>query len=74
MTGIYYVGGAVFLESDTTLKLEGGTITENSSRGSVFIDGAIFEMSGGTITGETVGVRNNVGTFTMTGGPYYGML
>ena len=25
-------------------------------------------MSGGTITGETVGVRNNVGTFTMTGG------
>ena len=66
--GIYYVGGAVFLEKDTTLKLEGGTITGNSSRGSVFIDGAIFEMSGGTITGETVGVYNNVGTFTMTGG------
>ena len=68
VTGIYYVGGAVFLEKDTTLKLEGGTITGNSSRGSVFIDGAIFEMSGGTITGETVGVYNNVGTFTMTGG------
>ena len=68
LTGIYNVGGAVFLENDTTLKLEGGTITGNSSRGSVFIDGAIFEMSGGTITGETVGVRNNVGTFTMTGG------
>ena len=68
VTGIYYVGGAVFLENDTALKLEGGTITGNSSRGSVFIDGAIFEMSGGTITGETVGVRNNVGTFTMTGG------
>lgn len=71
MTGIYYVGGAVFLENDTTLKLEGGTITENSSSGgSVFISGekAVFEMSGGTITGETVGVRNNVGTFTMTGG------
>ena len=70
VTGIYYdyVGGAVFLENDTTLKLEGGTITGNSSRGSVFIDGAIFEMSGGTITGETVGVRNNVGTFKMTGG------
>ena len=69
--GIYYVGGAVFLENDTTLKLEGGTITENSSSGgSVFISGekAVFEMSGGTITGETVGVRNNVGTFTMTGG------
>ena len=66
--GIYYVGGGVFLENDTTLKLEGGTITGNSSRGSVFIDGAIFEMSGGTITGETVGVRNNVGTFKMTGG------
>ncbi len=45
VTGIYYVGGAVFLENDTTLKLEGGTIT-----------------------GETVGVHNNVGTFTMTGG------
>ena len=45
VTGIYYVGGAVFLENDTTLKLEGGTIT-----------------------GETVGVRNNLGTFTMTGG------
>ena len=68
LTGIYNVGGAVFLENDTTLKLEGGTITGNSSRGSVFIDGAIFEMSGGTITGETVGVRNNVGTFKMTGG------
>ena len=66
--GIYYVGGGVFLENDTTLKLEGGTLTGNSSRGSVFIDGAIFEMSGGTITGETVGVRNNVGTFKMTGG------
>jgi len=68
VTGIYYVGGAVFLENGTTLKLEGGTITGNSSRGSVFIDGAIFEMSDGTITGETVGVRNNVGTFKMTGG------
>ena len=68
VTGIYNVGGAVFLENDTTLKLEGGTITGNSSRGSVFIDGAIFEMSGGTITGETVGVRNNVGIFKMTGG------
>ena len=68
MTGIYNVGGAVFLENGTTLKLEGGTLTGNSSRGSVFIDGAIFEMSGGTITGETVGVYNNVGTFTMTGG------
>ena len=68
VTGIYNVGGAVFLENDTTLKLEGGTITGNSSRGSVFIDGAIFEMSGGTITGETVGVRNNVGTFKMSGG------
>ena len=69
--GIYNVGGAVFLENDTTLKLEGGTITGNSSSGgSVFISGekAVFEMSGGTITGETVGVRNNVGTFTMTGG------
>ena len=68
MTGIYNVGGAVFLKNGTTLKLEGGTLTGNSSRGSVFIDGAIFEMSGGTITGETVGVRNNVGTFKMTGG------
>ena len=68
MTGIYNVGGAVFLENGTTLKLEGGTLTGNSSRGSVFIDGAIFEMSGGTITGETIGVRNNVGTFKMTGG------
>ena len=68
LMGIYNVGGAVFLENDTTLKLEGGTITGNSSRGSVFINGATFVMTGGTITGETVGVRNNVGTFTMTGG------
>ena len=68
LTGIYNVGGAVFLENDTTLKLEGGTLTGNSSRGSVFINGATFVMTGGTITGETVGVRNNLGTFTMTGG------
>ena len=68
VTGIYYVGGAVFLENDTTLKLEGGTITGNSSRGSVFINGATLVMSGGTITGENVGVHNNVGTFTMIGG------
>ena len=61
-------GGAVFLEKDTTLKLEGGTLTGNSSHGSVFINGATFVMTGGTITGETVGVHNNVGTFTMTGG------
>ena len=69
LTGIYNVGGAVFLENDTTLNLEGGTITgNNSSGGSVFINGATFVMTGGTITGETVGVRNNVGTFTMIGG------
>lgn len=60
-------GGAVFLEKDTTLKLEGGTLTGNSCS-SIYIDGATFVMSGGTITGETVGVHNNVGTFTMTGG------
>ena len=67
--GIYYdyVGGAVFLEKDTTLKLEGGTLTVNSGS-SIYIDGAIFVMSGGTITGKTVGVHNNVGTFTMNGG------
>ena len=62
-------GGAVFLEKDTTLKLEGGTLTGNSCS-SIYIDGATFVMSGGTITGETVGVHNNnnMGTFTMTGG------
>ena len=66
MTGTYNVGGAVFLENGTTLKLEGGTLTGNRCS-SIYIDGAIFVMSGGTITGETVGVHN-VGTFTMTGG------
>ena len=60
-------GGAVFLEKDTTLKLEGGTLTGNSCS-SIYIDGATFVMSGGTITREAVGVHNNVGTFTMTGG------
>ena len=67
LTGIYNVGGAVFLENDTTLKLEGGTLTGNSGS-SIYIGGATLVMSGGTITGETVGVYNNVGTFTMTGG------
>lgn len=69
VTGIYYdyVGGAVFLEKDTTLNLEGGTLTVNSGS-SIYIDGATLVMSGGTITGKTVGVHNNVGTFTMTGG------
>ena len=67
VTGIHYVGGGVFLEKDTTLKLEGGTLTGNSGS-SIYIDGATFVMSGGTITGEAVGVHNNVGTFTMTGG------
>ena len=66
---VHSVGGAVFLENGTTLNLEGGTITGNSSSGgSVFINGATLVMSGGTITGENVGVHNNVGTFTMTGG------
>ena len=65
---VHSVGGAVFLENGTTLKLDGGTLTGNSSRGSVFINGATLVMSGGTITGENVGVHNNVGTFTMTGG------
>ena len=67
VTGIHYVGGAVYLKEGTTLKLEGGTLTGNSCS-SIYIDGATFVMSGGTITGETVGVRNNLGTFTMTGG------
>ena len=65
---VHSVGGAVFLENGTTLKLDGGTLTGNSSRGSVFINGATLVMSGGTITGENVGVHNNVGTFTMNGG------
>ena len=65
---VHSVGGAVFLENGTTLNLEGGTLTGNSSHGSVFINGATFVMTGGTITGETVGVHNNVGTFTMIGG------
>jgi len=59
-------GGAVFLEKDTTLKLEGGTLTGNSCS-SIYIDGATFVMSGGTITGE-IGVRSLLGTFKMTGG------
>ena len=30
VTGIHYVGGAVYLKEGTTLKLEGGTLTGNS--------------------------------------------
>ena len=67
VTGIYYVGGAVFLENDTTLNLEGGTLTGNSGS-SIYIGGATFVMSGGTITGEDIGVRSLLGTFKMTGG------
>ena len=67
VTGIYNVGGAVFLENDTTLKLEGGTLTGNSGS-SIYIGGATFVMSGGTITGEDIGVRSLLGTFKMTGG------
>ena len=66
VTGVYNVGGAVFLENDTTLKLEGGTLTGNSGS-SIYIGGATFVMSGGTITGE-IGVRSLLGTFKMTGG------
>ena len=61
------LGGAVYLEEGTTLKLKGGTLTGNSGS-SIYIYGAAFEMSGGTITGETIGVRSLLGTFTMTGG------
>ena len=61
------LGGAVYLEEGTTLKLEGGTLTGNSGS-SIYIYGAAFEMSGGTITGETIGVRSLLGTFKMTGG------
>ena len=61
------LGGAVYLEEGTTLKLEGGTLTGNSGS-SIYIYGAAFEMFGGTITGETIGVRSLLGTFTMTGG------
>ena len=70
LQNVDWVGGAVYLaEKGTTLKLEGGTLTGSTSRGSVFIyDGAAFVMSGGTITGETIGVRSLLGTFTMTGG------
>ena len=67
VTGIYNVGGAVFLGNDTTLKLEGGTLTGNSGS-SIYIGGATFVMSGGTITGEDIGVRSLLGTFKMTGG------
>jgi len=67
VTGIYNVGGAVFLENDTTLKLEGGTLTGNSGS-SIYIGGATLVMSGGTITGEDIGVRSLLGTFKMTGG------
>ena len=67
VTGIYNVGGAVFLENDTTLNLEGGTLTGNSGS-SIYIGGATFVMSGGTITGEDIGVRSLLGTFKMTGG------
>ena len=67
VTGIYNVGGAVFLENGTTLKLEGGTLTGNSGS-SIYIGGATFVMSGGTITGEDIGVRSLLGTFKMTGG------
>ena len=61
------LGGAVYLEEGPTLKREGGTLTGNSGS-SIYIYGAAFEMSGGTITGETIGVRSLLGTFKMTGG------
>ena len=61
------LGGAVYLEEGTTLKLEGGTLTGNSGS-SIYIYGATFVMTGGTITGEAIGVRSLLGTFTMTGG------
>ena len=43
---VHSVGGAVFLENGTTLNLEGGTLTGNSSRGSVFINGATLAVTG----------------------------
>ena len=77
-------GGAIYVGSNGSLNMSGGTITGNtaivgsgvaSNGGAVLVEnGGKFEMSGGTITGNTAtgnggGVSvGQNGQFTMTGG------
>ncbi len=68
-------GGAVFVHSGTLI-LNGGAVSENKAKtngGGIDISGAgIFEMRGGSVTGNTAGAWSggieNFGTFDMYGG------
>jgi hypothetical protein len=66
------------LEMKSGSKLSGNTNSSSSSGGGVYVDGGIFTMSGGEISGNTAfhiggyggggGVYVSSGTFTMSGG------
>jgi predicted outer membrane repeat protein len=73
-------GGGVYVDSNCTITVSGGTISGNSSSygGGVYVFGT-FIMESGTISGNTasgngggVGVGSS-GVFTKTGGVIYGI-
>ena len=70
-------GGAIIVESDATLNLQGGNIAGNSvpgNTGGISNNGGTVNMSGGAIidnkasNGSGGAIYNNRGTFNMTGG------
>jgi hypothetical protein len=71
-------GGTLTMGERVALRNNNNNAPNNTvNGGGVLIDGGIFEMTGGTISGNTVsqnsgGVRVNGGSFTMSGGTISG--
>jgi len=69
-------GNMVDVEGGILIMNDGATITGNTGYGGVYVDSGTFEMTGGTISGNTDsqggGVHMSSGTFTMSGGSISG--